>query len=80
MILAMLKGEPARSIWESVYSKDFKKFHIYYDYLQNAVDNQDVFANWINDNITVDAVEFCSMTEYDLTIKSLFSIRRFGGY
>lgn len=69
MILAMLKGEPVRSIWESVYSKDLKKFHIYYDYLQNAVDNQDVFANWINDNITVDAVEFCSMTEYDLTVK-----------
>lgn len=69
MILAMLKDQPVQVVWESVYSRDFKIFHRYYGYLQNAVDDQDVFANWINDNITVDAVEFCGMTEYDLTSK-----------
>ncbi|MCM1167853.1 MAG: hypothetical protein NC299_07840 [Lachnospiraceae bacterium] len=69
MILSALKDKPAESIWKSIYSHDFDKFHGHYYRLQEIVDNQDALAQWVNDNIESDAVKFCDMSEDDLTSK-----------
>lgn len=68
-ILASYKGQEESSIWKSLYSKEYLKLVEYYKKLNYIIKKRSALIAWIKENITHDAVELCSMSESDLTIK-----------
>lgn len=60
-VLALYKGQSESSTWKSLYSSEYLQLHRYYKKLNSAIKNRNSLIEWIEDNITKDAIELCTM-------------------